>query len=187
MKKILFVLLGCASISGFSQSKNPTDDFFNNLKKHCDKAYKGEITQGQGNKDFDGKELVMHVRSCKENEIRIPFFVGDDKSRTWVLKRENDRILLKHDHRHQDGSEDKVTQYGGWTPNAGSSSMQIFPADEETRVLIPYAANNVWWITIDETSFTYNLRRVGSDRQFSVKFDLSKEVKKPQAPWGWKD
>jgi hypothetical protein len=53
--------------------------------------------------------------------------------------------------------------------------------------LIPTAAANVWWITLDKTSFTYNLRRIGSDRLFTVQFDLTKEVPVPTAPWGWKD
>ncbi|MFV8345259.1 hypothetical protein [Flavobacterium sp. ZB4P13] len=129
----------------------------------------------------------MHVRNCDEKTIRIPFFVGDDKSRTWVLTSKNDRIQLKHDHRHEDGSEDKVTQYGGTTSNSGSSTLQFFPADQETCNLIPNASANVWWITLDETSFTYNLRRIGSDRLFTVKFDITKVVPTPSAPWGWKD
>ena len=89
--------------------------------------------------------------------------------------------------RTEDGSEDKVTQYGGTTTNSGSSTHQVFPADQETTDLIPYAAANVWWITLDDTSFTYNLRRIGSDRLFTVKFDLTKTVPTPTAPWGWKD
>jgi hypothetical protein len=35
--------------------------------------------------------------------------------------------------------------------------------------------------------FTYNLRRLGTDRLFSVKFDLTKEIIKPGAPSGWRD
>ena len=55
----------------------------------------------------------MHVRSCKDKTIRIPFFVGDDKSRTWVFTMSKSNLItLKHDHRHKDGSEDKITQYG---------------------------------------------------------------------------
>jgi hypothetical protein len=65
--------------------------------------------------------------------------------------------------------------------------VQIFPADLETFNIIPAAAANVWWITINETSFTYNLRRIGSDRLFTVYFDLTKTVPTPSAPWGWKD
>lgn len=129
----------------------------------------------------------MHVRSCEDGRIRIPFFVGDDKSRIWVLTFENDRIQLKHDHRHQNGSEDKVTQYGGKTSNSGLANIQFFGADQQTSDMIPYASNNVWWITLDGRTFTYNLRRIGSDRLFSVCFDLNMPVATPAAPWGWQD
>ena len=97
---------------------------------------------------------------------------------------QNERIQLKHDHRHEDGTSDKVTMYGGTTPNSGSANIQFFPADQETANLIPYAATNVWWIVIEDNSFTYNLRRIGTDRLFSIKFDLTKPVEIPSAHWG---
>jgi hypothetical protein len=187
MKKIISFLIVVSSFSLVAQEKSGAQQFWETLKKQCGKSFEGAITEGPANDDFRGKRLVMHVRNCDANTIRIPFFVGEDKSRTWVLTFENNRITLKHDHRHEDGSEDKVTQYGGTTPNSGLSGIQVFPADQQTCDLIAYASNNVWWITIDETSFTYNLRRIGSDRVFSVKFDLTKTVDNPSAPWGWKD
>jgi hypothetical protein len=64
-------------------------------------------------------------------------------------------------------------------------SIQIFPADQETADLIPYAANNVWWITLDDDFFTYNLRRIGTERLFTVQFDLNIEVESPGPAWGW--
>ena len=63
----------------------------------------------------------------------------------------------------------------------------VFPADQETADLISYASTNVWWITLDETSFTYNLRRIGTDRLFTVRFDLTKPISTPSAPWGWEE
>lgn len=188
MKKVFtIVILLSVSLIAFAQQQRAAHNFFDRIKSHCGKAYEGRVTAGAGDDDFSKNRLVMHVKSCEKNRIRIPFFVGDDRSRTWVLALQNDRILLKHDHRHKDGSEDKVTQYGGWTPNAGADTIQIFPADNFTTELIPYAANNVWWITITENEFTYNLRRIGSDRLFTVTFDLTKEVAAPLAPWGWED
>jgi hypothetical protein len=187
MKKILVVATMLFSTLIFSQEKSGAKQFWENLQKQCGKSFEGQVTEGTANDTFRDKKLVMHVRNCDKSTIRIPFFVGDDKSRTWVLTYKNDRIQLKHDHRHEDGSEDKVTQYGGTTSNSGSATLQFFPADQQTRDLIPNASANVWWITLDETSFTYNLRRIGSDRLFTVKFDLTKEVPTPSAPWGWKD
>ncbi|WP_037316452.1 hypothetical protein [Salegentibacter sp. Hel_I_6] len=166
---------------------SPSEEFWSNLQNHCRKTYEGTITEGMGNDDFDGKKLIMHVRSCEENEIKIPFFVGENKSRTWILTLEDDKIQLKHDHRQPDGSEDKITQYGGTSSNTGLANIQVFPADEETAALIPAAATNVWWITLNEEIFSYNLKRIGSKNNFTVEFDLSKPVDTPAAPWGWED
>jgi hypothetical protein len=168
----------------FSQGQ---DDFWNYLSQYCGMAYEGKVLEAPENDDFRGKRLIMHVRSCSEDVIKIPFLVGEDKSRTWVLTKMGDRIQLKHDHRYEDGSPDKITMYGGVSNNSGLPTAQFFPADEETRQLIDYAAGNVWWITIDDSTFTYNLRRMGTDRFFSVSFDLTKSVDAPGPPWGWED
>ena len=131
---------------------------------------------------------MMHVRSCNPNEIKIPFFVGENKSRTWILRLNADKtVTLKHDHRHPDGSEEELTQYGGTSANHGMPHLQIFPADAHTASILPAASANVWWFTINETNITYNLRRIGSDRFFSVSFDLGKTIETPEAPWGFTD
>jgi hypothetical protein len=190
MKKLLVLILMLASFQGFAQEARQGDttssaDFWENLKAHCGKSYEGELATEAPNDTFSGKKLVMHVRECGDNVIKIPFFVGDDRSRTWVLtKNEDGTIQLKHDHRHEDGSDDDITMYGGTSPNTVNERVQFFPADQQTRDMIPYAATNVWWITLDEETFSYNLRRVERDSHFSVKFDLSKEVETPDAPWG---
>ncbi len=175
------------AFKGLAQEKSGAQQFWNNLKNHCGNTYEGTIVEAPEDNSFKGKKLIMHVRSCSENIIRIPFFVGEDKSRTWVLKLENDRIQLKHDHRRKDGTPDEVTQYGGTTPNSGLPNIQFFPADQQTADLIPYASTNVWWIVLEDTIFTYNLRKTGSNRLFSVKFDLSKQLPAPTAPSGSED
>lgn len=160
--------------------------FWEALKLHCGKAFEGTVVSG-GAEDFKGKRLVMHLLSCSEDEILIPFNVGDNRSRTWILKFKNDRIELKHDHRHEDGSPDKISMYGGTTTNSGLPTMAVFPADQQTLDLIPAAGTNVWWITIDGAKYTYNLRRIGSDRFFSVAFDLGSPIEIPAPSWGWED
>ncbi|WP_194775082.1 hypothetical protein [Pararhodonellum marinum] len=185
MKHISLYCFLLISLPSFSQSSKGADEFWENLLMHCGKAYAGDVIEAPANDDFRGKSLRMYVISCTENEIRIPFYVGDDRSRTWVLSKQDGVIQLKHDHRHEDGSEDEITQYGGIAPNTGLAGIQFFPADQETSDLIPYASNNVWWITLDEDTFTYNLRRIGSDRFFSVAFNLKQTVDSPAPPWGW--
>ncbi len=186
------------AISAYPQTKpaTPTDTFWKNLQTLCGKAFEGSIAEDTSNSpDFAGKRLVMHVRSCEKNRIRIPFFVGDDRSRTWVLTRKGNRIELKHDHRHKDGKPDAVTMYGGTSSNAGEAIRQFFPADEQTTKVVampegeaPSAAANIWWFEhIPGKTFSYNLRRLGRGRLFSVKFDITKEIEAPPAPWGWRD
>lgn len=185
--RYLFFFLFIYSTS-FGQETSGAVQFWEKLKSHCGKAYEGKLADHIINDDFSGKTLIMFVRSFDNGTITIPFYVGENKSRTWVLTLEKDRIRLKHDHRHQDGSEDKITQYGGTSTNEGLPHLQFFPADEETASLIPYASTNVWWITIDEESFSYNLKRIGTENPaFNVIFDLKKPVANPGAPWGRKD
>jgi hypothetical protein len=129
--------------------------------------------------------LVMHVRGCAGDTIRIPFHVGENRSRTWVLTRTANGIRLKHDHRHEDGTADSVTQYGGDTREPGESGRQSFHADSLTASLISAARANVWTIEIvPGRSFAYALRREGSDRRFRAEFDLTAPVPAPPPPWG---
>lgn len=160
-------------------------EFWKSLKALSGKAFEGQLVSAPANDDFAGKKLVMHVLFADEETILIPFNVGDNRSRTWILKYKNGSIELKHDHRHEDGTNDKVTMYGGTSTNTGTPNMQVFPADQETVAVIPAAFSNAWWITVDSTAYTYNLRRLGTDRLFTVSFDLTKEVEIPLPSWGW--
>ncbi len=165
------------------------DEFWQSLQQLCGKAYKGTVVAAPANDTvFKDKLLIMHVRACEEGRIRIPFFVGENRSRTWVFTKKNQQLLLKHDHRHKDGAPDSITMYGGQTTNSGMVTLQMFPADQVTTKMLPAAATNVWWVElVPGKYFTYNLRRMGTDRLFSIRFDLSSAINIPEAPWGWKD
>jgi hypothetical protein len=127
----------------------------------------------------------MHVRSCDSTEVRIPFHLGTNRSRTWVITRTATGLRLKHDHRHEDGSEDATTQYGGDTRDSGTVALQEFYADSQTAALIPAARTNVWSVEVMPGDlFAYALRREGTDRRFRVEFDLKTPVAAPPPPWG---
>ncbi|MDQ3618284.1 MAG: hypothetical protein M3374_06175 [Pseudomonadota bacterium] len=169
---------------------DPQQQWWNRISALCGNAYAGiQELAPEGDTSFVDKALVMHVRDCTPQRIRIPFVVGDNFSRTWVLTRQGDRIELKHDHRHEDGTPDVVTQYGGVTSNAGSSDAQMFPADDETRLAITGSGQrSVWLIEIEPGQrFVYAANRVGTERAFRIVFDLGQPVAAPAAPWGWKD
>jgi len=206
MKKVLFTMV--LAIVVFAFNSKPTDiselqtadaqkdlieekaankEFWARLKGLQGKAFEGKLISAPANDDFAGKKLVMHVLYGDDEKIYVPFNVGDNRSRTWIFTYQNGRIKLKHDHRHEDGSNDKITMYGGIASNSGKASMQVFPADEETLDMLPEAFGNVWWVTIDSTSYTYNLRRMGTERIFTVAFDLTEEVEIPKPSWGWEN
>lgn len=186
MKTIFAAVLFTISLGLYAQEMAPNRVFWEKLSARCGQAFEGQLISPPAENDpFLGKRLTMYIMACGPDFLHIPFYVGEDKSRTWVLTMKNGLIQLKHDHRHEDGSPDKVTQYGGLASNTGSATTQMFPADQETANLIPNAAHNLWWITVDDTSFTYNLRRIGTDRWVAVKFDLTKPVENPGRPWGW--
>jgi hypothetical protein len=180
------VLAGCATVPQRSQA----DRFFASLSANCGRAFEGRIVSPPVPADaaFAGQRLVMHVRSCTPQEIRIPFHVGGDRSRTWVISRTANGLRLKHDHRHEDGTEDKVTQYGGDSIFQGTAVRQSFPADVFTRELLirannPAGAGNIWSLEVlPRRLFAYELRRSG--RFFRVEFDLARPVAPPPAPWG---
>ena len=127
--------------------------------------------------DFAGKRLVMHVRDCSADQIRVPFHVGEDRSRTWVFTKSSEGLLLKHDHRHADGTPDSVTMYGGFAKAGGTAYRQAFPADAYTAKLIPAAATNEWETVLseDKKTFSYILKRAGQMR-FQADFDLTAPV-----------
>jgi hypothetical protein len=76
----LVVSLGLFQNTAFSQEKTPPQKFWETLKSHCGKAYVGKLVSPESDPRFAGR-LVMHVRACEEGIIRIPFFVGEDRSR----------------------------------------------------------------------------------------------------------
>jgi hypothetical protein len=171
MKKttLIFTLLCTALLSNGTiefdaQVSNPKAQkaFFRKLKKMCGKTFEG-ATEFPTNADHPlvGKKLLMKVESCTDTEIRIPFQVGEDKSRTWIITLGDKELLFKHDHRHADGTPDKITNYGGFASVDGTKLIQKFPADPETGKLIPEAATNVWTLQIDEGKkrFMYQLER----------------------------
>ncbi|WP_432410681.1 hypothetical protein [Rasiella sp. SM2506] len=186
-KRALFLLVLLCSMQSIGQENTTSLVFWNTLKSHCGNAYAGTLEIPEEDEAFGGKKLVMHLRSCTENEIKIPFYVGDDKSRTWIVSFKDGIISLKHDHRHKDGTMDAVNFYGGTASNQGKATIQFFPADPHTQKLIPEAATNVWWITLNDTTFTYNLRRLGTERVFKVVMNLTTPIETPEAPWGWEE
>jgi hypothetical protein len=182
------------------------DEFLAALAQHCGQAFEGRIVANSPAPaadappdPFEGKALVMHVRGCDDptRELRVPFHVGDNHSRTWILTRTGSGLRLKHDHRHEDGSDDAVTMYGGDTTTPGTAQRQEFPVDQESidmfnaRDGLSRSVTNVWAMEIEPgRRFLYELSRPRDElnpdgRLFQVEFDLTTPVDLPPTPWGY--
>lgn len=169
------------------------DAFFDNIRKYCGKAFEGKVTEANWTNvsTFTDNRLVMHVRNCSDHKLEIPFHIGDNHSRTWILTKTGSGISLKHDHRMPDGSHDDATMYGGHTVNDGWANAQSFPADafskaDFIRRKTPQSTGNTWHMYIYPGDFfAYRLTREG--RELRVDFDLTKPVALPPTPWGYHD
>lgn len=198
-----FALAGCVAVPApvATAPLAPADPFMASLAAHCGKAYAGRIVANRPASTtpdpFEGKALVMHVRGCSDpaRRLEVPFHVGDDHSRTWLLTRTPGGLRLKHDHRHADGSPDAMTMYGGDTVRSGTVVRQEFPVDAESIALFrrdgrSVSTENTWAMEIHPRMFAYELARPRSalnpeGRLFRVEFDLTRPVALPPTPWGW--
>jgi hypothetical protein len=181
------------------------DDYWDELSKLCGQTLHGKMVSAEAvDADMAGRPMRMTVASCSDAEIRIPFHVGPleeggkwDTSRTWVLRKTAKGIQLKHDHRHEDGTPDAVTNYGGEWSNVSPKPILVCSAEYSLKIDFPvdaesianFRANslnksvtNVWSIGIVPTAcptdpykrhakFTYELNRTGEHpRHFKVAF-----------------
>lgn len=172
----LLLTLGCRTVQ--------PDSLWQALQPLCGKAFEGTMVEGTlpADAEIGAQRLVMHVRDCGPAEIRIPFHVGEDRSRTWVITRTAGGLSLDHDHRHEDGTPDPITHYGGDSAGRGGGLSVDFPAGAKTAAMLPAAATNIWTVAVDPgRSFTYALRREG--RRFRVEFDLTRPVEPPPPAW----
>ena len=167
------VLAACATV----KAPAPADTFIAGLKQLCGKSFPGRlVTTDPADKDMAGQKLTMGEVACTSEGVAIPFAVGENRSRNWHITRTQTGVRLKHVHTHDDGSEDKVSRYGGDTADAGTATRQEFPADQFSKDLflankLERSVTNVWAVeVVPGQLFAYELRR--ANRFFRVEFDL---------------
>lgn len=177
-RAVLMIAAAALAACETTTTRDPADAFMANLNQLCGQTHEGRlVTTDPTDADFAGKKLVMGTVTCTTNEVAIPFAVGDNRSRTWLITRTATGIRLKHLHRHDDGTEDKVSRYGGDTAAVGTATRQEFPADEFSKQLflankLERSVTNVWAVEIvPGKHFAYELRR--PNRFFRVEFALT--------------
>lgn len=170
--------VGLLALNSAAFANDPAQDaFWNALAEHCGERFAGELTlfDEEADAGWLDSELVMHIAHCGPDEIRIPLRVGEDNSRTWILRRLEDGLELKHRHMHGE-HEDKVSWYGGRTTDSGRANRQTFPVDAYSRALflregLDASVGNLWSMEIWNQTFAYELVREG--RVFRAEFDLA--------------
>lgn len=160
------------------ESAEPVIEFMENLKIFEGQRFYGKVLFPENpDAPFNADTLYMNFESFTDTEVRMPFILGNDKSRTWVLTMNENGLLFKHDHRHSDGTPEDITMYGGYADDKGNAFFQNFPADLETSTMMPETSTNVWTFKFNEemTEFHYILERHSAPR-FHVVFDLTAPI-----------
>lgn len=183
------IISGCVT-SNVADDPDPQALFMAQLTSLCGQSFQGRvISEDEADADWRSETLTIHVRDCADDRVAIPLHVGDNRSRTWIISRTDTGLRLKHDHRHEDGSPDAVTMYGGDTQTPGTATQQAFPVDDYSKDLfrkefLTASVDNVWTFTLEPgVSLTYALSR--PNRDFRAEFDLTQTVETPPAVWGY--
>jgi hypothetical protein len=157
----------------------PQDAFWENLQGLCEAAYPGvmlQVPEGDTQVDPDA-DLIVHFWQCGDEELRFPFHVDENRSRTWFFIRHADAIEIRHDHRHKDGTEEANTWYGASTLDEGTATRQEF-VTERNGIRVG------WRVEIHPGDrYVYGTIRDGEWRHHA-EFDLTREVDPPPLPWG---
>jgi hypothetical protein len=184
----LIPLIACGEREAPPRAASPEQEaFWGNLEALCGDAFEGRILLAPPEDAWwDAERVVMHVRECAEDEIRIPLHIDRNRSRTWVVTRTDAGLRLKHDHRLEDGSPDAAnTDYGGDSALPGSVWRQEFPADAYSVGAVPARESQLWYLEIRPgDAFVYGLRREATGLRYHVEFDLTRPVEAPPPPWG---
>jgi hypothetical protein len=163
------------------------EQFWHQLLQYCGHAFDGTLSDATAyyRPGLLGRTLTAHFVSCEPDLLHIALHVDDDRSRNWILTRSGGTLRLKHEHRHEDGSEDAVSQYGGDAPVPGLAHRQIFPADPHTTAILPERADNFWFLELSSDTLFYGVHWPRAGHSVRLAFDLSTTVAPPPAPWGY--
>jgi len=162
-----------------AQAPAPREAFWARLQALCESSAAGRLVSAPpGDTQIDpAAPLVVHFWECGETELRFPLHVAENRSRTWVFIRHADRLELRHDHRHEDGSEDRTTWYGAETMDEGTAGSQEFVTERN-------GVRSGWRVQVESgRHFTYGTIR-GGDWRHHLEFDLRAPVAAPPMHWG---
>jgi hypothetical protein len=174
----LFLFIYTLSFNATPADQTDKQAFMDNLRSLCGHSYSGEVVYPETPPRGFEDPLVAHFSHCEESEIHIPFHVGENESRTWMLELADENVLhFKHDHRHPDGTPERMTDYGGYATDEGNELHQFFPADDFTISLRDNLRSHIWTIKLSEdlSTFSYSLY-LYENLYFRADFDLNNPI-----------
>lgn len=174
LSALVLALAGCHVGPPPNPAVRSTDQeaFWQRLTRLCGRRFTGRMAEGTDSV-FVRNRLSIHVGGCGAREVRIGFVIGPDSSRSWVVRREDGALALRHEVADDGGTDGRVSGYGGRTRDPGSPARQDFVADAETGRLLPAAASNVWSLEIvPGRTLVYTVARPGARQRFRLEFDL---------------
>jgi hypothetical protein len=150
--------------------------FLDNLRSLCGESFRGkESYSAPGRESWADRDLLMIVEVCEDDRVYIPFHINGDRSRTWMFLAGENGLRFRHDHRHEDGTPEDITLYGGYGDGTGTGFMQKFPADAYTVDLLEDVLGREWRVILsdDMTTFTYELHYSGK-LMFAAVFNIAR-------------
>jgi hypothetical protein len=157
--------------------------FFENLRSLCGQTFGGRTIVAEAtDRTFEPARLFMVVEQCHDDEIRVPFIVDGDASRTWVFRMRDEGLTFFHEHLREDGTPYETSGFGGHASADGTAIFQSFPdfwATEET----PPELHRTWRIRFDydHDLFVYYLQR-GDRLAYRLVFHMGAPSPPPGQP-----
>lgn len=146
-----------------SPAVSPQQAFFDQMAARCGDEYPGRaVIAPESDPTFRPAFLGMRIESCTETQIRIPFLVDGDESRTWVLTLEDGDLVFTHEHMLEG---DTLSSNSGWGGRAeagtGTALFQHFPDHRWDPERVPQENRSHWRMRLDPDhgQFVYYLDR----------------------------
>jgi len=161
---VTLLAAGCTAGAGEENpDDNPQHAFFDALSERCGEEYPGRaIIAPETDLTFRPAYLAMQIASCTDSQIRIPFIVDGDASRTWVLTLDDDGLLFTHEHLLDGDTLSSNSGWGGRAPaGSGTALFQHFPDHRWAPDRVPEENRSHWRMRIDPDhgQFVYYLDR----------------------------
>jgi hypothetical protein len=166
---------------------SPQQAFFDHMASLCGQEFPGRaVIAPESDPTFRPAFLGMRIERCEESEIRIPFLVDGDESRTWILTLDGDDLVFTHEHMLEG---DTLSSNSGWGGRAvagsGTALFQHFPDHRWDPEQVPESRRSHWRMRLDPDhgQFVYYLDR-GIEPAYRLVFHLGQDPALQASPSG---